>query len=51
MEEKEKILNFSPTEEDHLVESLTQWEMELNMLEDWLKNREPKGGFHKISMP
>jgi hypothetical protein len=42
MEEEKKILKSIPTEEEHPVVSLTQWEMELNMLEDWLDSLEPK---------
>jgi hypothetical protein len=51
MEEKEKILKSVPTEEEHPVELLTQWEMELKALEDWLDSLEPEGGFHEIAMP
>jgi hypothetical protein len=36
MEEEEQILKSVPTEEEHPVELLTQWEMELKALEDWL---------------
>jgi hypothetical protein len=36
MEEEEHILNFVPIEEEHLVELLTQWEMELKAMEDLL---------------
>jgi hypothetical protein len=37
--EKEKILNSSPIEEiEHSNDMLTPWEMELNILEDWLEN-------------
>jgi hypothetical protein len=50
MEEKEKILKSSPTKEEHLVELLTQWEMELNMLEDCLDCTKPKGVFQEITM-
>jgi hypothetical protein len=50
MEEKEKILKPSPIEEEHPVELLTQWEMELNMLEDCLDCTEPKGVCQEISM-
>jgi hypothetical protein len=51
MEEKEKILKSSPTKEEHPVEFLTQWEMELKMLEDWLDSPEPEGGCQEIAMP
>jgi hypothetical protein len=52
IEEKEQILKSSPTEkEEHTVEFLTQWEMELKMLEDWLDNPEPEDGFQEIAMP
>jgi hypothetical protein len=38
IEEKEKILNSSPAEErEHSDDMLTPWEMELNILEDWLE--------------
>jgi hypothetical protein len=34
----------SPAEkEEHTVRILTQWEKELEMLEDWLNNPEPEG--------
>ena len=51
MEEREKVLKYAPMEEEHPVESLTQWDMELNMLEDWLNSPEPEGGCHNIAMP
>jgi hypothetical protein len=51
MEEEEQILKSVPTEEEHPVELLTQWEMELKALEDWLDSLEPEGGFHEIAMP
>jgi hypothetical protein len=52
MEEKEQILKSSPIEEEeHPVEFLTQWEMELKMLEDWLDNPEPEDGFQEIAKP
>ena len=37
---KEKISKSSQgkEEEEHIVEIITQWEMELKMLEDWLDN-------------
>jgi hypothetical protein len=38
-------------EEEHPIESLTQWEMELKMMEDWLSSLEPEGGYHDIAMP
>jgi hypothetical protein len=50
MEKEEQILKSVPTEE-HPVELLTQWEMELKALEDWLGNPEPEGGFQEIAMP
>jgi hypothetical protein len=38
-EENEKTLMYAPTEkEEHTVGFLTQWEMDLEMVEDWLKN-------------
>jgi hypothetical protein len=51
MDEKEKILKFVSTEDEHPVESLTQWEMELKMMEDWLSSLKPGGGCHEIVMP
>jgi hypothetical protein len=45
--EKEKILMSAPTEEEHTVEMLTPWEIELIMLEDWLNNPEPEDGCQK----
>jgi hypothetical protein len=30
---------------------LTQWEMELNMLEDWLDSQEPEGGSQELAKP
>jgi hypothetical protein len=42
------MLKYSPTEEENPVQSLTQWEIELNMLEDWLNNLLPGGGYHDI---
>jgi len=51
-EVKEKALMSSPTEkEEHIVELLNQWEMELNFLEDWLDNPEPKYGLQEMVMP
>jgi hypothetical protein len=50
MEEKEKVLKSAPTEEEHPIELLTQWEIELKELEDWLDSLEPQGGFHEIDM-
>jgi hypothetical protein len=39
---KEKISKAAQGEEgEHTVEILTQWEIELRMLEDWLDNPEP----------
>jgi hypothetical protein len=43
-EEEEHILMSIPIGE-HPVELLTQWELELKALEDWLDNPEPKDGF------
>jgi len=40
-----------PKEEEHPVELLTQCEMELKVLEDWLDNIELEGGYHEIVMP
>ena len=51
IEEKEEILKCSLAEiDEHTVEFLTHWEMELKMLEDWLDNPEPEGGCHEIAM-
>jgi hypothetical protein len=50
MEEEEQILKFVPTEGEHPIELLTQWEMKLKALEDWLDILEPEGGFQEISM-
>jgi hypothetical protein len=44
-------LKSNPTEEEYRVELLTQWEMELKMLEDWLDNPEPEDGFQEIAKP
>jgi hypothetical protein len=50
-EEKEKIMISSPAEEEeHTIELLTQWEMELEILEDWLNNLGPEGGFQETVM-
>jgi hypothetical protein len=50
-EEKEKTSESSPIEEyEHIVKILTQWEEELDMLEDWLNNLEPEGGCKEIVM-
>jgi hypothetical protein len=51
MEEKEQILKSVPTKDDNPFESLTQWEMELKRLEDWLSSPEPESGYHEIAMP
>jgi hypothetical protein len=45
--EEEKTLMFSPIEEEHANKMLTPWEMELEMLEDFLNNPEPVYGFHE----
>jgi hypothetical protein len=49
---KEKISESSQgeEEEEHTVEMLTQWEIELRMLEDWLDNPEPADGCQKTVM-
>jgi hypothetical protein len=51
MEEEEQILMSVPTEGECPVELLTQWELELKALEDWLDNPEPEGGCQEIAMP
>jgi hypothetical protein len=38
VEEKEQIMKSSPVEEEHIDDILTPWDMDLNMLEDWLEN-------------
>jgi hypothetical protein len=50
MEEEEKILKSIPIEGEHPVGFLTQWEIELKALEDWLDSPEPECGCHKIAM-
>jgi hypothetical protein len=40
MEKEEQILKSVPTEEERPVGLLTQWEMELKVLEDWLDSME-----------
>jgi hypothetical protein len=43
MEEKEQISESAPAEkEEHTVKMLTQWEKELEMLEDWLNHPKPE---------
>jgi hypothetical protein len=44
VKEEEQVLISVPTEE-HPVDLLTQWELELKALEDCLDNLEPEGGF------
>jgi hypothetical protein len=51
MEEKEQMMMYVPTEGENPVQLLTQWELELRALEDWLDNPELEGGFQKIAMP
>jgi hypothetical protein len=34
-------------EEEHTVEMHTPWEKEIEMLEDWLNNKKPVGGYHE----
>jgi sugar-specific transcriptional regulator TrmB len=42
---------FSPVEEEeNVVNILTPWEKELEMMEDWLKNIEPKDGCRETIM-
>jgi hypothetical protein len=38
-------------EEENPVESLTQWEIDLKRLEDWLDSPEPEGVCHEIDTP
>jgi hypothetical protein len=48
---KEKISEDTQgEEEEHIVEMLTQWEIELRMLEDWLDNPELVDVFQKTIM-
>jgi hypothetical protein len=48
---KEKISEAAQGEEgEHTVEMLTQWEIELRMLEDWLDNPELADDFQKTVM-
>jgi hypothetical protein len=41
---KEHVLESAQGEEEakHIIETITQWEIELRMLEDWLDNPEPR---------
>jgi hypothetical protein len=48
---EEHILMSVPTEGECPVELLTQWELELRELEDWLDSPEPEGGCQEIAMP
>lgn len=50
MEEIEQILMYVPIEGERLVEIFTQWELELNALEDWLGNPKPQCGCQEIAM-
>jgi hypothetical protein len=48
---KEQISEVSQgKEEEHIVEILTQWEIELSMLENWLDNLKPTDGFQETVM-
>jgi hypothetical protein len=49
---KEKVSESAQgeEEEEHTVEMLTQWEIELRMLEDWLDNPEPTDDCQKTVM-
>jgi hypothetical protein len=49
--EEEKILKYVLIEGEHPVGLLTQRELELKVLEDWLDHLKPEGGYHKIAMP
>jgi hypothetical protein len=50
-EEKEKTLMYVPAKkEEHTVRMLTQLEIELEMLEDWLNNPEPEGDYQETFM-
>jgi len=44
-------LKSALVEGEHPTEFLTQWEMDLKMLEDWLDNPKLEGGYQEISMP
>jgi hypothetical protein len=49
-EEKEKMLMFSPAEEENVIKMFTPWEKELEMLEDWLNNPELEYGCQQTVM-
>jgi hypothetical protein len=51
MEEEEQILMLVPIGGECPVELLTQWELELKELEDWLDCPELEGGCQGIAMP
>jgi hypothetical protein len=46
-EEVEQVLISSPTKEEHADKMLTPWELELEMLEDWLNHPEPVDDYHE----
>jgi hypothetical protein len=46
-EKVEQVQIYSLTEEEHANKMLTPWEMELEMLEDWLNHPEPVDDFHE----
>jgi hypothetical protein len=43
----EQVRISTPAEKEHPDEVLTPWEMELEMLEDWLNHPEPVDDFHE----
>jgi hypothetical protein len=51
MEEKEHILKSTLAKEEDPIEFLTQWEIELKMLKDWLDHTELEDGCQEIAKP
>jgi hypothetical protein len=47
MRKKEQVSKSTPAEEEHADKMLTPWEMELEMLEDWLNHPEPVDDCHE----
>jgi hypothetical protein len=48
---EEQIQMSVPIGGEHPIELLTQWELELRELEDWLDSLGLECGFQEISMP
>jgi hypothetical protein len=47
---KEMTTTLEPAaeeEEEHIFKMLTPWEMELEMMDDWLKHPEPVDDYHE----